>query len=724
MKNFFQQVVRRNIFFLLGAGWLLTIAFIVDNYWYSSSSARYLRKHIESDVQQQEKSFDKFLTDTSLLRRLSAQTYTEAEMNQFTNTHKTPYCIFLYTIDNFGDFHLNYWNSQLALPGNDLLLSKEANKLVRLPNGQYEFVRRQVTIANGEKLIAVALIPIRREYFIEFSNLKNEFINYPQADKTVSMTDRPTDYPVNSTVGKTLFYLQTRTLTQKDDTNWLTVTLNIIAIVLLLIVLHNMAHYFSITYGYLTGISFLIGTIVVLRALTYFFPSLLNVRQFDIFDPSVYSSSRVLNSLGDLLINAFLFCWIVLFIRVEVGEKRFSLTRNKSWYWVVVTVPIVILVTTTFIFAGIIQTLISDAKHISFNVTNFFSLLNIYSLGGFIVLATLSLSYFFLSQVILQLISPLMVGRRYILFVIIAVSGLLLLTVISSTAFVELNIYVLLWLLAYIWFMEQQVISGGDLQLAISEVLIWLFIFSFSISAVIVIENQRIELDQRQRMAEKLSTQADPSSERLLSITLTYFDNDFLYHNFDRFRLPYSNSYLKDSLISRNFSPYVQAYDMKIFTFDSSTIPKPLFNEEPVSYDTLNTIYNIEGRPTSVANLRYFSKSFDKFSYIYRRSVLDSGGKAIGYFFVLSEPKQYKNDALIPELFRPLKEFLPEYSLNTAFAVYSNKRLVNYYNEYQYQFPTQLSDDAIPKNEFERRRRNGYDELWYKDNQNVVIISR
>ena len=64
MKNFFQQVVRRNIFFLLGAGWLLTIAFIVDNYWYSSSSARYLRKHIESDVQQQEKSFDKFLTDT------------------------------------------------------------------------------------------------------------------------------------------------------------------------------------------------------------------------------------------------------------------------------------------------------------------------------------------------------------------------------------------------------------------------------------------------------------------------------------------------------------------------------------------------------------------------------------------------------------------------------------------------------------------------------------
>ncbi len=702
---------------------MLTIAFIVDNYWYSSSSVKYLHKHIESDIQQQEKSFNKFLTDTALLRRLSDQAYSEAEMNLFTNTDKTPYCIFLYTNDDYGNFDLKYWNSQLALPGNDLLLSKEANKLVRMPNGQYEFVRRQVTIADGEKLIAVALIPIRREYYIEMKNLKKEFVNYPQADKSVSITDRATDYPVNSTVGKTLFYLQPRTMIERDETNWLTITLNIIAIVLLLIVLHNTAHYFSTTYGYLTGISFLIGTIVLLRALTYFFPSLLNVRQYDIFDPSVYSSSKVLNSLGDLLINAFLFCWIVLFIRVEVGEKRFSLTKNKSWFWVVVTVPIVILVATTFIFAGIIQTLISDA-HISFNVTNFFSLLNIYSLGGFIVLATLSLSYFFLSQVILQLISPLIKGHRYMLFGIIAVSGLLLLTVIRSTAFVELNIYVLLWLLAYIWFMERQVISGGDLRLAISEVLIWLFIFSFSVSTVIIIENQRKELDERRRMAEKLSTQADPSSEKLLSITLTYFDNDFLYHNFDRFRLPYSNSYLKDSLISRSFSPYVHAYDMKIFTFDSSASPKPLFNEEPVSYDTLNTIFTIEGRKTSVPNLRYFSKSFDKFSYIYRREVRDTGDRPVGYFFVLSEPKQYKNDALIPELFRPQKEFLPEYSLSSAFAVYSNKRLVNYYDEYQFQFPTQLSDSEIPKTELEQRKQNGYDELWYKNNQNVVIIAR
>src|SRR5665811_373727 len=95
------------------------------------------------------------------------------------------------------------------------------------------------------------------------------------------------------------------------------------------------------------------------------------------------------------------------------------------------------------------------------------------------------------------------------------------LTIIHSYSFVQLNIYVLLWLLAYVWFMQQHIIAGNHLRLGISEVLVWLFIFSFSISSIIVLENQRIELQQRMDTAEKLSNQAEPTSEHLLSIALT-----------------------------------------------------------------------------------------------------------------------------------------------------------------------------------------------------------
>ena len=719
MKKFFQQVVKRNAFFFLGAAWLFTLAFIINNYWFSSSSAKYLHKHIQKDIQQQEADFDNFLKDTALVSRLTTQAYSEDDLEELTNTGKTPYCIFLYTYED-GNFDLKFWNNQLVLPGNDLLLSKETNKLTRMRNGQYEFIRRQVTVANNRVIIAAALIPIRREYFIELNNLKREFINYPQAEKRVSISTDSTDYPVKSSTGKLLFYLSPKTVFEKEDTNWLSLTLTIIGLVLLLIVVHNTAHYFSITYGYLTGILFLIGIVFLMRGLTYTFPSWVNVRQYDLFDPSIYSSSKLLSSLGDLLINAFLFCWIVLFIRREVGEKRFTLTRDKRWYWVALIIPILILVAVTFVFADIIQSLVSDSL-ISFNVINFFSLLNIYSLGGFIVLATLSLSYFFLSQVIMQLIAPLLTKRKHLLFVIIAVSALLVLSVLRDPSIVQLNIYVLIWLLAYVWFMQQQLISGGDFRLAISEVLVWLFIFSFSVSAIIIIENKQKELVHSKRTAEQLSEKADPSSLQLLSIALTYFDNNFLSQNFDRFRIQSANLYLKDSLINKNFAPYLNQYDMRIFTFDSSDNPKPLFNEGPVSYDTLNTIFRL-GQTTTITDLRYFSKSFDQFSYIYRKAVTDTSFNTIGYFFVLSEPKRYKSDALIPELFNLPKEFLPEYSQSSAVAVYRKKRLTYYYNEYQ--FPTVLSDEMIPKKEFEQRSKNGYQELWYKDSDKVVIIAR
>jgi len=715
LKNFYQQVVKKNVFFFLGAAWLFTIAFIIDNYWYSSSSAKYLRRNIENDIQVQEKDFDVLLKDTSLLRRMVEQQYSAGELAVLTE--KKSYCIFLYDIVNDSTKDLKFWNTQLVLPDKSLLSGDEINELVKLTNGQYECVRRQVTIAGDRKLLALALVPVRREYFLEGPSLKREFVNYPQAEKSVNISTTKTDYSIKSINGKTLFYLQAKFVSEKDDTNWATLTLNVVAILLLLIIVHNAAHYFSLRFGYLNGILFLVGMVLFLRSLTYFFPNLLNLRQYELFDPRTYSSSLVLNSLGDLLINAFLFCWIVLFIRREVGEKRFSLTIKKGWYWVALIVPLLILVLTTFVFASIIKSLIADAR-ISFNVTNFFSLVNLNSLGGFIVLATLSLSFFFLSQVILQLASPLVKGRKYVLFVIIAISGLIGLSVIKSYSFVELNIYVLLWLLAYVWFMQQHILAGNDFKLAISEVLVWLFIFSFSISGIIVIENQRIELQERTHMAEKLSNQADPSSERLLSIALTYFDNDFLFDSFDRFRVQSSNHSLKDSLINRNFTAYLDKYDTWIYTFDSTH--KPLFNEESVSYDTLDVIFRIEGRPTNVHDLRYFSKSFDKFSYIYKKDVRDLDDRTVGYFFVLSKPKRYKNDALIPELFR--QDYLPEYSTNSAFAVYRGGRLTDYYNEGQ--FPTVLSPEQIPKHEFEHRTQNGDDELWYKNTDKVVVIVR
>lgn len=714
MKNFIQQVLKKNAYFILAAAWLFTIAFIIVNYWSNTTSVSYLRSSIESYLQQQEKDFESSIKDTALIQRLAQQRYSAQELETVV---KKPYHLFLYKPDDFGSVSLVFWNSQQVFPDGNLLNDTQKNKLVRLTNGKYEFISREVNMANGKRVLAVALIPIRKEYFIQINNLKKEFVHFPDAEKIISISSTSTAYPIKSISGATLFYLQPKHGKIHTELNWLSLTLIITGVIFLLLFIYNFALYIGESSSYINGILVFTGFIVLIRAFTYIFP-VIGLRQYDLFDPILYSSGFVLSSLGDLLINSLLACWIILFIKRVTENKTFAPLKNTYWRWPVLIITCLLTVTVTFALSGVVQSLISDAR-ISFNVTNFFSL-DIYSLTGFIILSAIAFVYFFFSQIAIKLIAPLAEGAKYGLYMAIAIGGLLVLSFLYNNDRLEINLYVLLWLLAYIWLLDRKVFAGFYTRFYISEVLFWLFIFSASISVIIIYENHKIELEQRKRTAEKLAMQADPSSEKLISVVLTYFDNDFLSPNFDRFRKLTSNASLKDSLINKNFSAYLNIFDTKIYTYDSSE--RPLYNDDPISFDTLNTIFTIEGRKTSFEGLRSFEKSFDKFAYIFRREVKDTGGFTIGYFFVLSTPKRYKSDALVPELFRQKREFLPEYSSDYSYAVYNNGELVDYYDDYQ--FPTQLTKEQIPSGEFFRQKKNGYDELWFKEGNKIVIFAK
>jgi signal transduction histidine kinase len=657
--------------------------------------------------------FKSLISDSMLMNRLVKHEYNRGELEEIMDRR---FGFFLYATDTFGLIRLAFWNNQFTTPTQDMLQGEKQQGFIRLSSGQYEYLREVVPSGDTQQVVAVCLIPVRKEYFIQNPNLRPEFANRPKAENKVAIAKQVTDYPVKSSNGDVLFYLETKKSYIESNSTWFTLTLNLVAVIFLLIVIHNIGIQIAHTFGYIRGIFFLVSVVVLLRMLTYIFPQLLNLDHYELFDPTIYSSGIILNSLGDLLINAFLFCWIVLFVRSLVRNKTFESLRNSKWMWPVLGLVLLSLVVITFVAADIIKSLIADA-HISFDVTNFFSL-KVYSFVGFLVLATISFAYFFCSRLLLGTIEPLFGGKRYLIYISIAFLGLLLLT-FNRGENLELNICVLVWLLIYVWFLKRRVFSGLYFRFNISEVLFWLFVFSVSISVIIIYENRHIKLQVRMKRAEKLSRQADPSSERLISIAFTYIDNDFLFPNFQRFYSASSNAYLKDSLINKNFSAYINKFDTRIYTFNADE--KPLYNENAVSYDTLNTIFRIKGKPTSVNNLRYFEKAYDKFSYLCKKEVKDTVNRTIGYLFILCDRKGYSSDALIPELFRQPDEF--ENSPDDSYAVYNNLALVAYDNNYR--FPTRLTAAQVPKKEFMQKRRNGYDELWYREaNDKVVILAR
>jgi two-component system, NtrC family, nitrogen regulation sensor histidine kinase NtrY len=701
---------------MLAAVILFAAAYVVNFFLRSNASTKILRNSIESFLQSREADFTKLSKDTGLLDQLRVQEFTKTELEELVDKK---YGVLLYELDSSGLPALSFWSDQRSVLPDSMLNRRDGNYFVYLSNGQYEMIKKTLLGRTGKPLLLVALIPIRWQYYISPDNLKPEFVGFPSAENRVRISSVVTNFPVKSNFGNTLFYLERIESYNAAKNNWLLLLMFFSGVILLLVVIHNVAHSIAENFGSLSGIIFLLLTILLLRAIIYFFPSLLHLRQYELFDPTIYSSNFVLSSLGDLLINALLFCWIILFIKQEIGEYALPVFRSKWKQWFVTALVLVVQVAITFVFANIVQSLVADAR-ISFNVTNFFSL-TIYSFIGFIVLAALALSYFFFSQILLRLIRAFIRNRSLIINIIIAFTGLLMLTFNKNTKIVELDIFVLVWLLLYVWLMLRNLFSGLNNRLNVSEVLFWLFVFSISISVIIIFENRKIEYEQRKSFAERLAEQEDPTSEKLVTMSLIYYDNDFLYPNFSRFRDPVSNRIIKDSLINNNFTGYTNKYDTKIYTYDS--LEKPLFNQDPVSFDTLNTIFQLQGKPTSVQDLKYFEKSFDKFTYIFKKKVYNPAQKPIGYLFILAEPKYYKSGGLVPELTQQKKEYLPEYSPVYSYAIYSDNNLVSYYNNYP--FPTELRDTLVTKYEFVQVKNGSYDELWHRvPGDKVVVIAK
>jgi signal transduction histidine kinase len=697
---------------MLAALAMFLTGYFLNIYFGSEASVRGLRNSIQSFLHEREKDFEKLTSDSVFLARLADQQYTEKELDKLV---EKKYGFFIYEPDSVlkqGD--LRFWNDQRILPPAALLADPDGTSFVQLSNGQYEFIKKRVEGPDDRQLVIIGLLPLRWQYYISTTNLTPEFADEPAAEERVDLTLAPTDLPVKDSKGSILFYLKTKPGYHAPSHYWEIPLIILLGVLLVLVLVHNIAHTIRERWGAAWGVGFLCLVILLLRGIVYTDPGILNLRQFELFDPTIYSSSVILKSLGDLVINAFLFCWIILFIKRELSEYTIpqSVHKWKNWLWI--SLGLAFLVISTFEFANIVQSLVTDAK-ISFNVTNFFSLLNNYSFVGFLALAALALGYFFLSQVVFQLIGYLIRSLSIVLYIVIATMGLLILTFIRNTGTEELDIYVLIWLLAYVWLMQRQVFSDLRFRLNVSEVLFWLFIFSTSISAVILFENRKQEEENRKRVAERLAEQADPTSERVLDIVFGYLDNDFLSMNFSRFKDPVSNLEMKDSMVNRNFSAYQNMFDTRLYTYDGDE--KPLFNEYSASFDTLNTIFTLRGKNTGITDLKYWEESFDKYTYIYKKTIKnDTTGKITGYLFILSEPKNYKGEALVPELFRTKTENLPEY-----YAIYSKRELIT--DNTDYPFSIHLTDEQVPRADFVHVKRGAYDELWHRvSNDNFVVV--
>ncbi len=662
---------------------------------------------IQKYIQQAETDFNAVAVNDSILKNLTNNENNNADKEYLPLKNQ-----YVFVYKNVGGFtKLTYWSTQNVLPTTDIATGNTYGTFKKFSNGYY-FIQKK----NAGNYLVVSLTPVKWEFNIASNYLENNFATAPASGKNFEINFDKNNGAVFNKKGNYLFSLK-NTNAGNASNSLLTIWLRIISIIPLLLFLHFTAVNLFQKKGFVYSVLFLASSLLALRIFSYVFFNILQLRQFELFDPSIYGSNIILQSLGDLLINALLFFWLISFIKnhlsgLTIKENNFS--PLQKWTCLIIGAFVILFVTYTG--SEIIRSMVADSQ-ISFDVLNFFTL-SIYSVIGFVVLCCLAFGYYYFCRTVFYLLKKVFPPFELPFFLVVVTGGLFLLSFKIGNIKQGFELYALAWLLLLLFLIKNELSGFFSGSIIISRMVFWLFFFSASISTIIISENSRKELRNRQHYAELIAMKTNPINNVLLNSALTDFKPNLLSEKFYLFRNEQTALQLKDSLIKNNFISFTDRYDTKVLVYDSAE--NPLYNTDPISFNSLTAIVTSKAKPTTVSGLLYYYSGYDKINYISKIVVRNYKNALLGYVFVVINPQIMGRQNLSPELFNSKGNNSIENSNEYSFAVYKKGKLISSHNDYA--FSSRYQERYFAGREFLLDKKNKYSELWYNAGADKYVV--
>lgn len=448
------------------------------------------------------------------------------------------------------------------------------------------------------------------------------------------------------------------------------------------------------------------------------FPALLYDEE--LFGPSIYASSHLAPSLGDLFLNV-----LTVFVVIYQGLKYFSVqstdrlipnyVRNSPFFMnTVIAIILILLLATTAILIGILQSLLKDSS-ISFNVSDLLSLSS-YSLIALLISALLFFTHYTLLHISSRWVSALGISEmRFwsIHFLSIGVFCLVL-YILSDINLWEILLtvsYFTALLLAHRWLADYKPIS----QIA------WLvLIISVFASSVFYRYSADKELSMRYSFAQKISTPKDVNVERLLREVETSLVTDSFITKY--FVSPFLlKSQLEEHVKKNYFSGYLSAYELQLQDFD--TAGNPYREASRYSFSKLQEVYD---RYSSSTLSRYFYQvnyPAEAIRYMARIDVCDSLS-SYGHLYILLKPRIAAADNFFGEITSELPSRAGSLQQGYSFAIYDSGSLVTQSTR-GYAYPVNFRF-ARPENAFQVQDSDGYNHMvvWLEDERYVVVSQK
>ncbi len=495
----------------------------------------------------------------------------------------------------------------------------------------------------------------------------------------------------------------------------LSVFFSIAAIVLFLLLTYNAFLYMVRKRWLWKGLLLLFSAVVVIRTAMFYLQLPSCFYQGELFTASHYATSHWLPSLGDLFLNV-LFLTFSLFA-VFAHRNKFSLPEKTGFipkiglsfallFFVAITAHLLILS---------LQNLVINSR-LSLNVNFIFSP-DIYNILGFLAISLFFIAYYFLSNILFDLVNRYLTNRKEKL-VFFPVSAIILLLVFYFAG----NAYFLLWLLlfatSFFYFFKRH---STHISLSFTRLIISFFVFSIIATWGLQIFNHEKENAKRQNVAIRLASEQDPIAEYLF----TDFE-DILFSDsvlFDQvIRDPYNEEGLLDYLKAEYFSGFWAKYDIQLTTCSPGEVLffQP-FEEELDCFYYFDYLIEEFGKQTLSNHFIYLDNNTGRNSYITIIPVLSDADDFVFYrLFIEFEARFIPRELGFPELLVDEQLDISRNIGNYSYAIYKDDIMTLKYGPYFFSINStayNASDDT-----FVYFNADGYNHLMYNRDENTQIM--
>ena len=618
--------------------------------------------------------------------------------------------------ENEGIVYLGYESDSLvfwtnnAIPVENFKVDNQLyNKVAKLKNGW--FVIRQTQFDNYQLF---GLVLIKNDYSYQNEFIRSDYFHEYKLDIPAKITlESEKGYQVKDPKGEYLFsFYLTSNLAYNYFWIYLSGFFYLLALIALFAAIRRFISRISSKKFQWISLVLLAAILVLIRylMLEYHFPSVF--RRMDLFQPHYFAISNAVPSLGDLFLHA-----LFVFFYMSVFSKCISFKLPRKNYLQYIT--LIIFTGITFgvfvLFHHYFESLILHSS-ISFEGYKFFDL-SIYSLIGYLVIVLLLSSFFFLIDLFLRKIQSEINFRQ---FLIIFVSGVLVLFYFTNLLIIKINYLTLFFLLLIVVYDAAIRLLKGNFTYPLRVVFI--LILALYTTYFITSTSQKKDRETRKVLAVNLANEHDQVAEMLLEGIEQELEKDTVVR--DLLTWHYQNEgAILEHLQMTYFSGYFRKYDLQISVCnpnDDLTLILENSTEIVHCYNFFDNLFENDGTKLSGSNFYFLDNLNGRISYLGKFTYKKSQWENEVSLFISLDSKLVSQELGYPELLLDNRMSGSAILSGYSYAKYKNNDLMNRSGEFSYQltFPKNWKSDQ----EFYFTTDQNFEHLIYRIDDHTEIV--